>query len=108
MSADRCTPPGCACIVVEVPAGAEVWLEGRRSAQTGTQRVFYSPPLPPNGRYAYKIRARWPHGSGRMEQVRDVVVQPGQRVNVQFPLANQTVPAPLPQLLPAPRTTTRQ
>lgn len=85
-----------ACIVMQVPEGAEIWVEGQRTVQTGERRTFVSPPLAPNQKYVLQVRARWPEGTGRREQIRDVVVQRGQMVNLTFPDMTDTVPSPLP------------
>ncbi|MGF1582676.1 MAG: TIGR03000 domain-containing protein [Gemmataceae bacterium] len=95
--ADHTPMDKCACIYVQVPADAEVWLEGQRMQQTGPVRKFHSPPLAPQQSYVYKIRARWKHGTGRLEQLRQVRVVRGENVLVSFPLTGITSPAPLPQ-----------
>jgi uncharacterized protein (TIGR03000 family) len=70
---------------VEVPANAEVYLEGVRTRQTGPQRVFASPPLSPGRQYIYEVRARWVENGQPVEQTRNLVVTAGQRYTVRFP-----------------------
>jgi uncharacterized protein (TIGR03000 family) len=93
---------GAAYVVVNCPAGAQVWMEGRLSEQTGTTRTFVSPPLPPSQKYIYVVRARWQDGSGRREQAQQVVVQAGNHATVTFPLGTEPQVAPLPQLVAPP------
>jgi uncharacterized protein (TIGR03000 family) len=96
--------PAGAVIIVEVPDGAEVWLEGQRSAQSGTTRTFFSPPLPKNEKFVYQIRARWREQRGAREQIHDVAVQAGHRVHVAFPLGSELEAVPLPRLVAPPTT----
>jgi uncharacterized protein (TIGR03000 family) len=86
---------------VFVPGGAEVWLEGKKTEQTGEVRCFISPPLTPGEDYLYTIKARWQEGGKDVEQVQKVVVHPGSRLNVRFPMAPMV---PDPEPLPAPKT----
>jgi uncharacterized protein (TIGR03000 family) len=76
--------PAPVTVQVRVPAGAEVWFGDRKTSQTGTQREFRSPPLPPGDGYAYEVRARWQGPDGPVEQTRKVSVRAGQRVVVDF------------------------
>jgi uncharacterized protein (TIGR03000 family) len=82
---------------VHVPAGAELWIEGKKSEQTDPVRRFVSPPLPPGQQYTFTIQARWGEGARAVEQVQQVLVNAGGTFDVTFPKA---VP---PETLPAPR-----
>jgi uncharacterized protein (TIGR03000 family) len=80
---------------VEVPAAAEVTIEGVKCKQTGTSRQFVSPPLVPGKQYAYEIRARWTEDGREVEQTRNLVVTAGERLVVSFgPPAEGPLPAP--------------
>ena len=73
----RPTPAGGAVtVVVRVPADAEVWFEGVKTKQTGTERRFVSPPVLP-GRYTYDIRATWKENGREVTRSRRVAVQAG-------------------------------
>jgi uncharacterized protein (TIGR03000 family) len=69
-----------AVINATVPADAQVWIDGTATTQTGTQRVFTSPPLATGKTYSYQVRVV----SGDRDDTRKVVVQAGQRVAVNF------------------------
>ena len=74
-----------AFIQVRVPNNAEVYFEGDRTSQTGTQRSFISPAPQLGKTFTYDIRARWMDPSGRpVEQTRHVKVQAGRRSVVDF------------------------
>jgi uncharacterized protein (TIGR03000 family) len=88
--ADNGGGPDCACIVVHVPAGAQVWLEGKPTTQSGSTRTFVSPPLPPKQNFVYQVRVRWKGDAGVTEQSQNVVVQSGSEVQLHFPLPSAT------------------
>src|SRR5262245_35784043 len=67
-----------ALVSVRVPAAdAEVWFNDRLTQQTGTARSFQSPPLTPNGTYAYRVTARWLANGRPVLQTRHVLVRAG-------------------------------
>jgi len=74
-----------ALLEVRVPtADAEVWVEGKKTSTTGTNRRYVSPPLTPGHKYAYEIRVRWSEGGREVSQTREVTVRAGERVAVDF------------------------
>jgi uncharacterized protein (TIGR03000 family) len=87
-------------ILVEVPADAEVWIEGQKTQQAGTNREFISPALERNMVYEYRIRARWTEQGQQVEQTQRLSVQAGERPRVSFPTGDKKeivgVPAPFP------------
>jgi uncharacterized protein (TIGR03000 family) len=66
---------GAAYLAVHVPPGATLWVDGRRTAQTGAQRQFVSPPLESGRDYTYEIRARWTEDGRTVDQVHKVQVR---------------------------------
>jgi uncharacterized protein (TIGR03000 family) len=73
-----------AIISVIVPADADVFFDGSPTTQTGTERVFESPPLQQAVTYQYSIRARWTQDGVPVEQTRHINVRAGERVRVDF------------------------
>jgi len=70
---------------VAVPANAEVWFGGFKTSQTGTDRVYQSPPLDPGKAYRYEVRARWTAANGKVvDRNREVRVRAGQSARVDF------------------------
>src|SRR5579884_166675 len=57
---------------VTVPAGAELWVDGHKTSQTGAVRQFTSPPLAAGKDYTYELRAKWKDGGRTVEQSRTV------------------------------------
>jgi uncharacterized protein (TIGR03000 family) len=62
-------------LLVIVPENAELWFNGTKTTQTGTQREFVSPELAPGKNYSYEVKARWQENGKTVEQVRTVHVQ---------------------------------
>jgi uncharacterized protein (TIGR03000 family) len=72
-------------LTIRVPdPNAEVFISGVRATQNGTVREFVSPPISSDGEYVYHVRARWMANGRQFDQTKDVDVQPGARVNVDF------------------------
>jgi uncharacterized protein (TIGR03000 family) len=90
---------GTAEITIIVPAGAEIFFDGKPTLQKGTQRVYRSPPLPPGYTYYYTVVARWQDGAKVVEQERKVELTSNSRVRVDFlaPPQGQS-PAEAPQI----------
>jgi len=92
-----------ALVSVEVPAGAQVWIDDQPTRQTGTVREFRTPWLAGNIRYSYTVRARWRAGDRDVEQFRRVSFAPGARVAVSFLVPEQTdVPRPVQPIFAPP------
>jgi uncharacterized protein (TIGR03000 family) len=73
-----------ATVEVRVPANAEVWFGDFKTSQTGSDRVFSSPPLPRDRDYTYQVRARWMENGQPVERTREVHVTGGQSQVVDF------------------------
>jgi uncharacterized protein (TIGR03000 family) len=77
-------------ITIIVPANAEIFFNGQRTTQKGTQRVYVTPPLAVGKKSSYNVRARWQEGGKVVEQTRKVEVTGGARVEVNFLAAAPT------------------
>jgi uncharacterized protein (TIGR03000 family) len=65
-------------------ADAMVWIEGRKTGQTGTTRRFASPPLDSGSSYLYEIRVEWMEGGKKVERTEDVPVKAGRESTLHF------------------------
>lgn len=76
---------GCLVLSVKVPQpAAEVTVDGKKTAQTGTDRIFESPPLEAGQSYKYTVTARWVERGRPVEVSREVSGVPGEVVRVDF------------------------
>ena len=76
---------GCLMLSVRVPQpSAEVFVDGKKTAQTGTDRTFESPPLEAGQAYKYTVTARWIERGQVVESSREVSGTPGEVVRVDF------------------------
>jgi uncharacterized protein (TIGR03000 family) len=74
-----------ALVTVLVPASASVLFDGAPTTQTGTQRVYVTPPLPSGQEFSYKIEARWTAADGTpVNRTRTVQVAAGANARVDF------------------------
>jgi uncharacterized protein (TIGR03000 family) len=76
---------GCLVISVKVPQpAAEVWVDGKKTVQTGTDRTFESPPLEGGKSYRYTVTARWVERGQTFESSREAIGAPGEVIRVDF------------------------
>ena len=81
-------------IRVQVPPDADVWIEGVKTKQKGSDREFQSPPLAYGVNYWYEIHAEWKSNGQVVGATQIVNVQAGDRMNVTFRLGNPLRPNP--------------
>jgi uncharacterized protein (TIGR03000 family) len=67
---------------VVVPANADVWLNGAPTKQTGSERLFKSPPIAAGQDYSYEVRARWLENGQPVERTETILVKIGKDVSV--------------------------
>jgi uncharacterized protein (TIGR03000 family) len=72
-------------IELRVPAGAEVWLDGVPTRQTGDLRLFVSPPLTPGKEYVYALRVTWSEGEAQKAESRDLTIRAGDLLSATVP-----------------------
>ncbi len=76
---------GCLTLSVKVPdPAAEILVDGKKTAQTGTDRTFESPPLEAGKGYTYTLTARWIERGQPVEVSKVVSGAPGETVKVDF------------------------
>jgi uncharacterized protein (TIGR03000 family) len=76
---------GCLVLSVKVPQpAAEVLVDGKKTTQTGTDRIFESPPLEGGKGYEYTVTARWIERGQVVEMSKVVSGTPGEVVRVDF------------------------
>jgi uncharacterized protein (TIGR03000 family) len=83
------SPPNPAAVAAAVRVivpdpQARLWFDGQRIEQSGTDRRYQTPPLPPGTTYHYQVRAAWMQGGREVAKERDVRVTPGQTTVVDF------------------------
>jgi uncharacterized protein (TIGR03000 family) len=71
-------------INVSVPANAQIWVEGKRTTDSGAFRQFISPPLPPGREFSYDIKVRWTEDGKEVTRSRHITVHAGDVVNLSF------------------------
>jgi uncharacterized protein (TIGR03000 family) len=74
-----------ASVEVKVPANAELWFDGQKTNQSGSDRHFVTPALCPGKTFNYEVRATWTDAQGQqVTRTRDVQVQANQSTIVNF------------------------
>jgi uncharacterized protein (TIGR03000 family) len=77
------TNPNSATIRVMAPSGAELYVDGQKTQQMGSTRVFTTPALTPGKTFTYEFRLHNPNGN-QEDQMRQVTVQAGGQTTVNF------------------------
>jgi uncharacterized protein (TIGR03000 family) len=70
-----------------VPEGAQVWLGGVQTQQTGSLRHYVTPPLTPGQEYTYEARVTWKEQGKEMVQLQTFRLHAGDHVSASFPVA---------------------
>jgi uncharacterized protein (TIGR03000 family) len=73
---DKETP---AHLEVRVPAGAEVWFDGKKSTETGTVRQFDTGPLLPGVNTSFEVRVHVKGAAQDTDDIRHVNLRAGER-----------------------------
>src|SRR5438552_1382848 len=74
-------------------ADAQLRIEDRPTQQTGTSRLFVSPPLEPGQTFAYTLTAVWePNNYTTITRTRRVLVRAGQEAEVDLRQADGKIP----------------
>lgn len=76
--------PSSATFVVSTPEKAELWIDSKKSQQSGKQRIVFSPTLKPGRVYGYKFKAEWMEDGKAVVRERDVLFLIGETVHVQL------------------------
>jgi len=71
-------------VIIDVltPATAEITFEGAKTTQTGSRRLFISPPIKSGQNYIYEIKVKWLENGKPIAHTRTVPVRAGQRLMV--------------------------
>jgi uncharacterized protein (TIGR03000 family) len=78
-------PGGCLVLSVKVPQpAAEVYVDGVKTTQTGTDRLFESPSVAAGTDVRYEMTARWVERGAVVERKKTVTGKPGEVVRVDF------------------------
>lgn len=88
--------PEPATVVLSVPAGAVVTVEGQALRSTGRERSFRTPPLAPGRDYTYQIRATLMVAGVEEVEVREVTVTAGLISRASFEKLFAKVEGPAP------------
>ncbi len=77
----------CLTLRVSVPATAELYVDGVKTAQTGADRLFESPPADAGREVRYELTAKWVENSAAVVRTRTASGKPGETVRVDFTTA---------------------
>jgi uncharacterized protein (TIGR03000 family) len=73
-------------VTIQVPADAQLWVNGVLTSPTGPIRYLDSPPLTPGVAYQYLLQARWNENGTPVTQTQQVAIVAGTSIRVAFPI----------------------
>lgn len=77
--------PQTATVRVLVPTDtARVWIDDQPTQQSGTDRLYVTPPLETGKNYSYTVRASWMQGGQEVNREKKVPIEPGKNALVNF------------------------
>jgi uncharacterized protein (TIGR03000 family) len=76
--------PNSALLTLTVPAGAEVFVGGKKTDMSGTTRTFESPDLKPGETYTFDVRVTWKENSKNVEEKRTIDMKAGEHQSLQY------------------------
>jgi uncharacterized protein (TIGR03000 family) len=72
-------------LAVKVPQpGAEVYVDGVKTVQTGTDRTFFSPDLEPGMGFQYEVTVRWVERGSTIERKKTIIGTSGEVISMDF------------------------
>jgi uncharacterized protein (TIGR03000 family) len=83
--------PASATIIVSLPAGARLTVDGAVTTSTSERRTLVSPELPVGQTYVYTLRAEVTNNGQTSAQEQQVTVRGGETSTVQFNFASSSV-----------------
>jgi uncharacterized protein (TIGR03000 family) len=90
---DKTSLPSKARLIVQLPAGAKLYVDDQLSKNTAERRVFSTPTLEPGQSYYYILRAELEKDGKTYSDTRRVIVKAGAEVTASFVEADFKVPA---------------
>ncbi len=69
-------------ITVRVPANAEVWIQGKKMKETGTERRFTLPALAPQATYDYDVRVTWSDNGRKVSDDHHLKIRAGDHQSI--------------------------
>ena len=84
-------------ITLRVPTNAEVWIQGKKMTETGSERRFNLPSLDPLTTYDYDVRVGWSNNGRQVTDTRHLKVRAGDQQSVTYVAAtSKPEPGPAP------------
>jgi uncharacterized protein (TIGR03000 family) len=78
---------GTALIEIKVPADAQIWFDGTRTAQTGAVRYYVTPRLGAGRTWTYEVRARWQQDGQPVTRTRQLQLEAGKEARLDLAAA---------------------
>ena len=76
--------PSTSSITLRVPENAEVWIQGKKMDEKGTERRFNLPAQDTLLTRDYEVRVEWPENGGKFSKTTRLSVRPGDQPSITY------------------------
>lgn len=83
-AADTLAAPPMTSITLRLPSDAEVWIQGKKTDEKGTERRFTLPPLDPSMTYDYEVRVTWPENGRTVSRTSHMSLRSGDQKSITY------------------------
>jgi uncharacterized protein (TIGR03000 family) len=90
-SPDEVRAPNSATLVVDLPAAAQLTIDGKTTRSTSGQRTFFTPALEAGKEYSYQLRAELVQNGKKFVVTKNADIHPGRTTRVRLDFADATV-----------------
>jgi len=87
---DALSAPATTSITLRVPENAEVWIQGKKMDEKGTERRFNLPSLDPRTTHDYDIRVDWTENGRKKSDTAHLNVRAGDQQSITYIAAMST------------------
>lgn len=102
-TADPLAASSASSITLRVPENAEVWIQGKKMDEKGTERRFNLPSLDPQVAYDYDIRVEWNENGNKKSDSTRMSIRAGDQKSISYIAALATSKEGAAPMPPTPR-----
>lgn len=83
-AANTVSSPSSTSIILRLPSNAEVWIQGKKMDEKGTERLFNLPSLNSGKTYDYEVRVSWPENGQTVSRTSHLNVRFGDQQSITY------------------------
>ncbi len=100
-AANTVSSPSSTSIILRVPSNAEVWIQGKKMDEKGTERRYNLPSIDPGMTYDHEVRVSWLENGQKVSRTSHLNIRLGDQQSITF-VAGLAAKKPAPEEAPKP------